>query len=273
MNKINLESIIKKYSISDQEFKKFKNDILFLLDIEEKCSSKKEFCNSLHYLFEREKETNELYFVSTDCPKKPKETKYKLLDNGYVFFDEKFEPFLDTHFSEIDKELRNNYFRKKIHDQLINKNLENNFIYSSKEFELSTILSINISKQIISFENGYVIYCSIKNLIETFKQSFDVKEQKTKKLMKQLKDIDYLFIDDIGLEKPKDWFHLSFFLEILEYRLQKRKSTIFSSKRSYSDLKWHYSNNLDDKISADILLKTIEKMFNKNIFVINENGK
>lgn len=91
-------------------------------------------------------------------------------------------------------------------------------------------------------------------------------------IMKKIKNVDYLLIDDIGSEKASEWSLFSILYQIVEYRLIKNKFCAFSSNFDYKELERIYCNipNIDqnkvhrliDRIES--LTKLVE-MDGKNI--------
>lgn len=68
-------------------------------------------------------------------------------------------------------------------------------------------------------------------------QSFlmqDIKE--VNRIIKELKEIDFLAIDDLGAESDSEWFRYSVLLPIIQYRNSAKKNTCFSSNYNFLTL-------------------------------------
>lgn len=70
-------------------------------------------------------------------------------------------------------------------------------------------------------------------------------------IMRVLREIDLLVIDDVGTEKPTGWV-LEKLYEIIDYRL-KRKSTIFTTNLNGEDMEIKIGGALTSRIYADQL--------------------
>ena len=83
-------------------------------------------------------------------------------------------------------------------------------------------------------EVGFVNVSTLANKIKTTFSSDSKTEQAT--LVKQLEEVDYLFLDDIGAEKISPWFRDEILFNILNERMERRRITFFSSNFSINDL-------------------------------------
>ena len=90
-------------------------------------------------------------------------------------------------------------------------------------------------------EVGFINVSILANKVKTTFSSNIKTEQAT--LMKQLEEVDYLFLDDIGAEKISPWFRDEVLFNILNERMERRRITFFSSNFSVSNLQKKQSIN------------------------------
>lgn len=90
-----------------------------------------------------------------------------------------------------------------------------------------------------------------------------------------LKNIDILVLDDIGSEIVTNWFRDDILLSILNYRMEAKKTTFFTSNLSVEELLEHYAiNNRREynKLSAQRLIERI-KTLSMEVELIGENRR
>lgn len=81
-------------------------------------------------------------------------------------------------------------------------------------------------------EIGYVL---LPDLVNYIKKTFGNNDE-YENIKELLKNIDFLFIDDIGAESISHWFRDEFLWLILNYRLEKEKVTFFTSNYNLEQL-------------------------------------
>ncbi|MCK5807052.1 MAG: ATP-binding protein [Mycoplasmataceae bacterium] len=81
---------------------------------------------------------------------------------------------------------------------------------------------------------GFVNVSTLANKIKATFSSDTKTEQAT--LVKQLEEVDYLFLDDIGAEKISSWFRDEVLFNILNERMERRRITFFTSNFSIDAL-------------------------------------
>lgn len=97
-----------------------------------------------------------------------------------------------------------------------------------------TFILKRIAKKIAqqNFSVGFVL---LPELVNYVKKTFGVNEE-YENLKKLLKNVDYLFIDDIGSESISHWFRDEFLWLILNERVEKTKITFFASNYTFENL-------------------------------------
>lgn len=130
---------------------------------------------------------------------------------------------------------------------------------TGKTFMAKIIINKFLEKrQFFIFKTATEIFREIKN---------DLNQEQY--ILKQLSEIELLVIDDIGLINFSD-FETKFLIDLIEYRIQKRKTTIFTSNLAIDDL------NSNETLKSRLRLLTKEINFpEKSIrdMIIKEQNK
>ena len=89
-----------------------------------------------------------------------------------------------------------------------------------------------------------------------------------------LEDVDLLLIDDIGAEKVTEWGRDEVLGTILQYRMDKGKTTFFTSNLTIEELEHHLSltNNNVDNVKARRIIERIKQLTEK-IELISDNRR
>ncbi|MBP0725563.1 ATP-binding protein [Bacillus sp. RG28] len=83
-------------------------------------------------------------------------------------------------------------------------------------------------------------YTSTSDLLEEIKKTFNSDSKvKSEQILEAVKTADLLVLDDIGVEKVTDWVEETF-TRVLDYRLQNKKVTIFTSNLTIEQLDMKY---------------------------------
>ncbi|RLK64125.1 primosomal protein DnaI [Atopobacter sp. AH10] len=80
-------------------------------------------------------------------------------------------------------------------------------------------------------------------------------------LLENLKTVDVLVLDDIGAEMMTPWTRDEILMPILQYRMQERKTTFFTSNLTMEELKEHFrlsSRGDDEPLKAARLMERIQ---------------
>lgn len=133
--------------------------------------------------------------------------------------------------NEDRKELLN-YFKKTILKKFKNNEyFKGVYLYgdfgTGKSFFSQSLANYFASK------GKTVAYINNNDLANHLKQLFSVGY---KKVIDTLKDVDFLFIDDIGSEKNSSWMISEILFSIFSHRMQMQKTTFFTSNFSYKQL-------------------------------------
>lgn len=90
------------------------------------------------------------------------------------------------------------------------------------------------------------------------KEDFSIVEEK----LDFLKNVDILLIDDIGAENVTSWGRDEILGTILQYRMNNKLSTFFTSNLTLEELENHLSitKNNEDKIKARRIIERIKQL-------------
>ncbi len=81
--------------------------------------------------------------------------------------------------------------------------------------------------------------------------------------LRKMKRADFLVLDDIGAETVTNWVRDDILLPVLDYRMENRKSTIFTSNSDFADLRERLMYNQrgqKDEMKADRIMERIRTL-------------
>lgn len=192
----------------------------------------------------------------------------------------------DGYFFEVSKEVRNAKMKDIYTDDKKRKELIKwviNFIKDYKEGKSckglylsgnfgsgkSYIVSAMINELIKDGYKGALIYYPefLRNLKSSFEKDFEEKFEFAKKA-------DLLLLDDIGAENISSWSRDEILGPIIQYRMDEKLPTFFTSNLSIEELEVHLSESKDkiDKIKAKRIIERI-KFITDDLTLISENKR
>jgi len=86
-----------------------------------------------------------------------------------------------------------------------------------------------------------VVLTSTSYLINKVKASFGEVDSNSNAFLNQLAQVDILVLDDLGAEQVTPWVRDDLLFNLLNYRMENRKLTYFSSNLDWGQLKKHYN--------------------------------
>ena len=123
------------------------------------------------------------------------------------------------------------------------------FLYGATGIGKSTIM-LNLAKQFN--DEGKDVYYELANKISVSLRDFDDMEVK----MKELQDVEILFIDDFFREVMTKWVIMNIFNPILQSRIDRKMTTYITCNYSPNEL-FKMVETATDTISADALIGRI----------------
>lgn len=110
-------------------------------------------------------------------------------------------------------------------------------------------------------KNEKVAFVKVSNFFNDMKASLISNSELVDKTMNRLKKVDYLFLDDIGAESVSQFVRDDILFSILDYRLDHKLITIFTSNIDIQALYKHYQYDRNEKsnmMKAQRLLERID---------------
>lgn len=243
INSILNNEIAKRFSLT-------KNDVInnpylicsIIKEIESCETSSNEDCNlEIGYHRHIDKNNGNLNIYVKECEKRSKvNTKYSYKKN-----------FIYDSYShqDISKVLiSQQYFKDKVHISvkeivgLYNKMISNGKIdslYIYGDFGIGkTYISMAMANGFSKKMNKKIIFIYTSELVSKIKEGFNNIEKNNQaiNLINEMKNVDVLFLDDIGAEYAAEWFYNEYILSILNDRLNSGKPTFFNSNFSLNEL-------------------------------------
>ena len=122
-------------------------------------------------------------------------------------------------------------------------------------------------------KNIKVIMMYYPEMLRRLKESFSDGDSFAN-YMKNLKSVDILMIDDIGAETVTPWNRDEVLGTILQYRMDNKLPTFFTSNFTIEELESHFanSNNKDDIVKSRRIMERI-KYLTEDIEIISENRR
>ncbi len=268
---------IKKLNLSDSEIIKNLHLIIAIVDFEKKCASlpnnKCASDNFYHLALERDKNTKQLIKVSKKCSKYTKNNwlfddfsdtdkigltiacfEQQLID---IELDKKNDAIIDRTPQETNKlinditsnskEFSKLWLIKKYYHPIFNQIKKSNInklgFYLFGDYGVGKTLIMHSFGNSINYHGYSTFFIKVNTLLAKIKESFDT-QNNIEGFIEQIKETDFLFLDDIGSETANEWFYNNYLLPIIDFRIEKKKSTFFTSNYNVKD----YANKLVDKV-------------------------
>jgi primosomal protein DnaI len=119
-----------------------------------------------------------------------------------------------------------------------------------------------------------VAFLSVPTLSQKIKNSFDDPEYKDH-ILSVLRNVPILVMDDKGAESVTSWFRDEILFPILNFRMEAKKTTWFTSNESLESLKNHYMYNQraeKEEMKAVRIMERIETLA-KPLFLGGKNRR
>ena len=119
-----------------------------------------------------------------------------------------------------------------------------------------------------------VAFIKSNDFVNDMRKMIATNNDRYENLLSKIKKVDYLFIDDIGSESVSSYSRDDLLFNILDYRMENKKCTIFTSNLSKDSLLKHYTYDKNDNSSivrARRLLERIDILTDD--FVLKGNNK
>lgn len=178
------------------------------------------------------------------CPYALKRLKKVNLLNDYVYADIA-ENYLDIDLNNVeyteDQKILYAYMLSILHGKS-NKGL---YIYGDMGIG-KTYLTIALANSLVK-QDKKVAFVKVSDFFNVMKSYFGNNSNMIDITINKLKKADYLFFDDIGSESVSEFIRDDILLRILDYRLENKLVTIFTSNLSKDELLKHYQYDRKEK--------------------------
>lgn len=263
-----LKPKIKKYNLSDKEI------AFFIIELSRMIGESKQNTNKITVTdFERDPMTKKIVFFERYASDDLR-ASVELLKN--LVYKELGEPLY-----QIDViELINKYIDSANWNQLTNylKNINTaskNWLYIHGGILSGKSAIMSYIARIVNKDNVKIAFIPVNNIytecIDIFNKSQNkFSEVKTVEfLIENLSNVNYLFLEDLGMEEGSTWFATNVLLKILEYRMKMKLPTFFSSTLNLIQLKQNYLQRIQKSSKNDSTMETIK--IDKLIKIIEVN--
>ena len=137
---------------------------------------------------------------------------------------------------------------------------------SGKTYMISALLN-ELSK-----DGANVIVVYYPELLRSLKESFNNEDYSER--IEEIKRADILLLDDIGAETASSWNRDEILGTILQYRMDNKKTTFFTSNLTLEELENHFilNNKTEEKIKSRRIMERI-KQLTESLELIGENHR
>lgn len=289
-----LESDYQKKYDSDMTFRKICNKLDMSTDILmkyttkiEKSACERDNCRGCKnilecknevcgYVYYPEKNMNLVEFSYVPCKyKKEMDERNKYLDNIY-YFNINYV-IKNASMKEIDTDDKNRFeIIKWINDYLkcFKKGEYHKGLYLSGNFGCGKTYLLSAMLNEIAKSGKRVAIVYYPEFLRGLKESFyDGDEYKYK--FNLIKKIDYLLFDDIGADSVSEWSRDEVLGTILQYRMEEKLPTFFTSNLTIDELEEHLATtNKDvDKVKARRIIERIKYLTECRVMVSENKRK
>ena len=122
-----------------------------------------------------------------------------------------------------------------------------------------TYLSIALANS-LARNNEKVAFVKVTDFFNTMRSYYGSSPEMIDKTVNKLKNADYLILDDIGAESVSEFVRDDILLRILDYRMENKKTTIFTSNLNKEDLQKHYQYDRKEKSNLMKSLRLMERI-------------
>lgn len=121
-----------------------------------------------------------------------------------------------------------------------------------------TYLIAALLNELAAKKNALTEVVYFPELLRNMKEDFSIVEDK----IRYLQNVDILLIDDIGAESVTPWGRDEILGTILQYRMNNKLTTFFTSNLSINELETHLSitKNSEDKVKAKRIIERIKQL-------------
>lgn len=227
------------------------------------------------YVYYPNKNENDIEFAYVPCKYKKEMDK----DNAYldnIFYFDIPRDIKNARMRDIDTKDKNRYETIRYLKEFINdtkKNIYHKGLYLSGNFGCGKTYLVSAMLNELAKNGKRVAMVYYPEFLRSLKESFnDSYEYKNK--FNIIKKVDLLLIDDIGAETMTEWSRDEVLGTILQYRMEEKLPTFFTSNLTIEELESHLSTTSRevDNVKARRIIERIRQLTD-NIEMISENKR
>lgn len=276
--------LVERLHLTEEEFTKNFIAIKRTVDEQLACDDLPNKCinaNSIHTILVRN-ENGRLVYKAIECPKMKMINKnleyvknylyysfapeYLKLSLSKKYFDDDNHPSkiqLIQRFLQTIKELRKNKNAKLEHG-----------LYIFGPYGIGKTYTTIAFANDLAREGKKIVFCFLPLLVMDIKEGINNEQvkAKTSKIIQNMKKADVLFLDDIGAEKGSNWIYSEHLFIVLNYRMEHKLPTFFTSNLSIEQLKTKLVTNCG-QIPGNRLLQRILATTNNKTFKLEGINK
>ena len=288
-----LEADYRKKYDEDMTFRKIANDLDLPTDTLMKYTTKLEKsvcelnnckkCKNLYecrnevsgYVYYPEKNDNDIEFCYIPCKyKKESDSINQYKDNIYYFNIS--DNLKNASMKDIDTKDKNRFETIKWINDFIKgytSGIEQKGIYLNGNFGCGKTYLLSAMLNELAKKGYKVAMIYYPEFLRALKESFNGSDEYKIKF-NYIKKVDVLLLDDIGAETLTEWSRDEVLGTILQYRMEEKLPTLFTSNLTMKELENHLSttNKEIDKVKARRIIERI-KQLTKDITMISENKR
>ena len=211
------------------------------------------------------RETYKLVFSMTCCNKFLQEFEDKEHQRNFVYNYYKDTDISNVFLTKENFANANVSVGTIIKDYLLNKKQDNiKGMYINGTFGVGkTYLMFAFANDLIKQKGVKVCFVFLPEYINIIKKSFgdnNAHKDYVEHLTDNFKNIDILFIDDIGTEVSSEWFYIEYLFNIINYRMSKNKTTFFCSNLSLKQLEDNFHSKFKEFNSNTSVLRLMDRI-------------
>ncbi|MBQ1477001.1 MAG: ATP-binding protein [Erysipelotrichaceae bacterium] len=256
-----IKEVAEKHRFSDQFLKDHTQTLLRIYESRKQC----EGCKGLYMCTQAKK--GERLSLDYDgvllrevehCPYKKKNDSLKDFKESYVYSDISEDLLgLDLDNIELEETGVKGLFLQcyDIYEGKRDKGL-----YISGDLGVGkTYMCIALANSLVK-KGKKVAFVKVSDFINDLRRSLSSEPGRYDRNMRKLQDADVLILDDIGSESVSSFSRDDVLFTILDYRMEHRLLTLFTSNLNRSDLLKHYTYDKNDKSSAMKAKRLLERI-------------
>lgn len=256
-----INEIIRKYNLSDSFLENNIYKILRILESRNKCANCKglQFCGQKSSGERLSLRYDEILIDEIElCNYALERLKKKNFVDSYLYCDIP-DSLIDIDLNNINYTKQQEQLYLKLAAILHKKT--NKGLYIAGDLGVGkTYLCIALANSLVK-NKAKVAFVKVSNFFNEMKSYIGTRNDLIDYNINNLKKAEYLFLDDIGSETVSDYVRDDILFGILEYRLENKLVTIFTSNLNKTDLLKHYTFDRKDnsnKMNATRLMERID---------------